>query len=81
MAVFVLRVNGREHRVDGDASDSLLAVLRDIKTNVGIFFLYRPLDQVDIRFVVFDEQDTAGMVWHMDTGLRIGQIYYFLLRL
>ena len=29
MAEYVLRVNGREHRVQGDAGDSLLAVLRD----------------------------------------------------
>ena len=29
MATFVLRVNGREHRIDGDAGDSLLTVLRD----------------------------------------------------
>jgi aerobic-type carbon monoxide dehydrogenase small subunit (CoxS/CutS family) len=29
MAEFVLLVNGREHRVSGEASDSLLAVLRD----------------------------------------------------
>jgi len=28
MAEYVLRVNGREHRVEGEASDSLLAVLR-----------------------------------------------------
>jgi len=29
MAEFVLLVNGREHRVSGEAGDSLLAVLRD----------------------------------------------------
>jgi aerobic-type carbon monoxide dehydrogenase small subunit (CoxS/CutS family) len=29
MAAFVLLVNGREHRVDADPGDSLLAVLRD----------------------------------------------------
>ena len=29
MAEFVLLVNGREHRVSGEATDSLLAVLRD----------------------------------------------------
>jgi aerobic-type carbon monoxide dehydrogenase small subunit (CoxS/CutS family) len=28
MAAYVLRVNGRTHRVDGDAADSLLSVLR-----------------------------------------------------
>jgi len=29
MAEFVLRVNGQTHRIDGEAGDSLLAVLRD----------------------------------------------------
>ena len=29
MAEYVVRVNGREHRVQGDAGDSLLSVLRD----------------------------------------------------
>jgi nicotinate dehydrogenase subunit A len=29
MAEFLLRVNGRDHRVTGDAGDSLLAVIRD----------------------------------------------------
>ena len=29
MAEFVLRVNGQTHRIEGDAGDSLLAVLRD----------------------------------------------------
>ena len=29
MPVFVLRVNGREHRVDAEAGDSLLTALRD----------------------------------------------------
>jgi aerobic-type carbon monoxide dehydrogenase small subunit (CoxS/CutS family) len=29
MPTFVLKVNGREHRVEGDAGDSLLTVLRD----------------------------------------------------
>ncbi len=29
MAAYVLRVNGREHRIEGEAADSLLAVLRD----------------------------------------------------
>jgi len=29
MPLFVIRVNGREHRVEGEAGDSLLAVLRD----------------------------------------------------
>jgi aerobic-type carbon monoxide dehydrogenase small subunit (CoxS/CutS family) len=29
MAEYVLRINGRQHRVVGDAGDSLLAVLRD----------------------------------------------------
>ena len=29
MPTFVLKVNGREHRIEGDAGDSLLTVLRD----------------------------------------------------
>ena len=28
MAAYVLRVNGRTHRVEGDAADSLLSILR-----------------------------------------------------
>jgi aerobic-type carbon monoxide dehydrogenase small subunit (CoxS/CutS family) len=66
MALFVLRVNGREHRVEGDATDSLLDVLRDDLALTGSKFGCGE-GQCGACTVLIDGQTTRSCVTRLGT--------------